>query len=805
MSRYHIFPRLIPKGVCYEIRTVQDAPIHYFKDETAISNVLEVLWRPWYRRLWFQPWLSWELDATATQIRYLVWLPNEEIGEQFKTKYYNEHPEVEISQIQDELLDLDRPHAGTKMLLKHHFVFPLKTYHNDVVDSQAELIGLMDGLKESDHVRFQFLLKPQYLLNGSFKRAFKRLHKKVIRNESQKTVVEMRETAIMGKKARRLGRVNMKAMAWSDSPFRAKELIARCRHSFGQFSSGELNRLYGREWWAIIRSLFRFEFKNRLFSVQLPWKRMVLSSEELAMFFRLPSGKVTCNKLLRMKMRRVPLPLEVLQLNGREDIKLLPIGVHEYHGQQNPVCFDLRGFNRHMAIWGGTMMGKSTFIYNLIEQMVMLRELNEFTFRLRNQASEEGTASMGFTIIDPHGSLAVDVASRIPKSQQHLVRYVRFKDGQFPFNVYDVDFSASPDKIAQNVADVCRRVWKDFWGPNVDDNFLNGGIALQHIHEATLANLRALLEEEDYRKIVLSRLNMQDPLQKQLHVFLAKYDDLPERVKEPKINSTLNKLRKITLSGSLGSMLRAATNGIRWREGMDKGYYHIFDLSGLTIDERRFAGSMCLTFTQLAMLSREDALSQGRPMPMHPVFVDEAPTFMEQSADAIQSFADEARKYNVPLILGMQGLEGQIPEQVASAIFRNFGTLIAYRVGNTEDAVTICKGMNSPLLDEEDFQRVEPNYAYMRMAIERETTLPFLVKMNPPGEALYAEDIPQMVKSTLDMALKIEEQLQAERVAQLEAEQRERAAAMAAFQEDESEVKGSSEEEATNDLSAFMD
>lgn len=56
------------------------------------------------------------------------------------------------------------------------------------------------------------------------------------------------------------------------------------------------------------------------------------------------------------------------------------------------------------------------------------------------------------------------------------------------------------------------------------------------------------------------------------------------------------------------------------------------------------------------------------------------------------------------MILGMQGLEGQIPEQVASAIFRNFRTLIAYRVGNTEGAVTICKGMNPPLLDEEDIQ-----------------------------------------------------------------------------------------------------
>ncbi|WP_367758589.1 hypothetical protein [Ammoniphilus sp. 3BR4] len=319
-----------------------------------------------------------------------------------------------------------------------------------------------------------------------------------------------------------------------------------------------------------------------------------------------------------------------------------------------------------------------------------------------------------------------------------------------------MDFATSADKIAQNVADVCKRVWKDFLGPNVDDNFLNGGITLQRVGEASLYNLRMILEDEVYRTNILSRLDDTDPIDHQLKLFLSKYDDLDDRVKEAKINSTLNKLRKITLSETMSRMLRSESNGIRWREGMDQGYYHIFDLSGLTIDERRLAGSMCLTFTQLAMLSREDLLSAGKPLPLHPVVVDEAPTFMDQSADAIQSFADEARKYNVPLILGMQGLEGQVPDQVASAIFRNFGTYVAYRVGNAKDAENICEGMKSPELSHEDFQRVDPNHAYVRMAIGRETTLPFLVNMKPPEPPLFTADIPSMIQNTIDQALTAE-------------------------------------------------
>ncbi|MEW9672966.1 hypothetical protein ABLT31_29535 [Ammoniphilus sp. 3BR4] len=290
----------------------------------------------------------------------------------------------------------------------------------------------------------------------------------------------------------------------------------------------------------------------------------------------------------------------------------------------------------------------------------------------------------------------------------------------------------------------------------MDDNFLNGGITLQRVGEASLYNLRMILEDEVYRTNILSRLDDTDPIDHQLKLFLSKYDDLDDRVKEAKINSTLNKLRKITLSETMSRMLRSESNGIRWREGMDQGYYHIFDLSGLTIDERRLAGSMCLTFTQLAMLSREDLLSAGKPLPLHPVVVDEAPTFMDQSADAIQSFADEARKYNVPLILGMQGLEGQVPDQVASAIFRNFGTYVAYRVGNAKDAENICEGMKSPELSHEDFQRVDPNHAYVRMAIGRETTLPFLVNMKPPEPPLFTADIPSMIQNTIDQALTAE-------------------------------------------------
>ena len=81
---------------------------------------------------------------------------------------------------------------------------------------------------------------------------------------------------------------------------------------------------------------------------------------------------------------------------------------------------------------------------------------------------------------------------------------------------------------------------------------------------------------------------------------LLESSGLRDRELQAKTNSTLNKLRKITLSGVLGKMLRAKTNGLRFRESMDQGKINLLDLSELSSDEKKLIGSICLTFAELA-------------------------------------------------------------------------------------------------------------------------------------------------------------------------------------------------------------
>jgi hypothetical protein len=104
----------------------------------------------------------------------------------------------------------------------------------------------------------------------------------------------------------------------------------------------------------------------------------------------------------------------------------------------------------------------------------------------------------------------------------------------------------------------------------------------------------------------------------------------------------------------------------------------------------------------------------------------------------------------------MQGIKDQLPREVASAIFRNFGTFISFRLGEPDDAQQVNRSMPSEVLEESDYLNVEPYYAYMRMQVGNERTRPFLIRMKAPGPAQYEEVIPVIKERTIAEAMMYE-------------------------------------------------
>jgi hypothetical protein len=109
------------------------------------------------------------------------------------------------------------------------------------------------------------------------------------------------------------------------------------------------------------------------------------------------------------------------------------------------------------------------------------------------------------------------------------------------------------------------------------------------------------------------------------------------------------------------------------------------------------------------------------------LYVDE---FQNFSTDSFATILSEARKYHLNLIVANQ-FTTQLTEEVRDAVFGNIGTIVAFRVGQDEDAEALAKRMR-PAFDSGDLLRM-PNYnAAVRTLIGGVPTLPFSMATLPP-------------------------------------------------------------------------
>jgi hypothetical protein len=109
------------------------------------------------------------------------------------------------------------------------------------------------------------------------------------------------------------------------------------------------------------------------------------------------------------------------------------------------------------------------------------------------------------------------------------------------------------------------------------------------------------------------------------------------------------------------------------------------------------------------------------------LYVDE---FQNFSTDSFATILSEARKYHLNLIVANQ-FTTQLTEEVRDAVFGNIGTIVAFRVGQDEDAEALAKRMR-PAFETTDLLRM-PNYnAVVRTLIGGVPTNPFSMATLPP-------------------------------------------------------------------------
>ena len=304
-------------------------------------------------------------------------------------------------------------------------------------------------------------------------------------------------------------------------------------------------------------------------------------------------------------------------------------------------------------------MGKST----------LLRQIAE-------QAMASGT---GLLLADPHGDLADEIATLVPRRRRNDLVVFDPRDaercpGLNPLRNVPLGSRAV---VVSGILATMRKLWPDNWGPRTEHLLRYTLLALCEVRDATLVEARDMLGDGKRRDWVLKQLRDEDVMRFWTKEFLG-YD---KRLQSEATAPPLNKLGAFLASPTIRAILTKTRPVLDADKCMARNRVVVARLSkgALGEDGAHLLGGLLLGLFQRATMARESLTPDARTT--FAIFVDEIGSF---ATKPFLELLAEARKYGVSLTLATQSLAVMEPE-LRAGILGNVGRLIAFRVG-AEDA-----------------------------------------------------------------------------------------------------------------------
>ena len=185
-----------------------------------------------------------------------------------------------------------------------------------------------------------------------------------------------------------------------------------------------------------------------------------------------------------------------------------------------------------------------------------------------------------------------------------------------------------------------------------------------------------MLSDGRYRGWVVKQIK--DPMVRSFWV--NEFENYDRKFLHEAIAPIQNKVGQLLMSPHVRNILGQVRSRIDARFMMDNGRIFIADLSKgkLGADKSNLMGALLVTQFQLAAMSRADVPESERRDFF--LYVDEFQSFASESFVSILS---EARKYRLCLTLSHQ-YTNQLRPEIRDAVFGNVGSLIAFRVGQSD-------------------------------------------------------------------------------------------------------------------------
>jgi hypothetical protein len=326
------------------------------------------------------------------------------------------------------------------------------------------------------------------------------------------------------------------------------------------------------------------------------------------------------------------------------------LGVNLYAGQRVPVVVPCELRLHHTRVVGKTGYGKSYLVLCII---------------LSDAASGQGVC-----VIDPHGDLSNEVLSRLPEDRLDDLVYVTFTEpGLMPkWNPFAA--KVPPGKFAD---DFTRALVTsgEYLGPQMAHVIRNAAYTV-HVLGGCLDDFTAMLlrtaEGEALIQKAMKVVENPDVRRFWSHEFRS--------YGKQQLQSTLNKLSRMTTNDAVGAMFRQRENDLDPREWMDRRKVVVVNLSSgvLGLELGKFIGGLLCSLIHRAALSRAD-LEESDRVPFF-LNLDEV---QDLQSGALAEMLSEARKYKLGVLLAHQHV-GQLDPSLAEAV-GNCSTAIAFQPG----------------------------------------------------------------------------------------------------------------------------
>ncbi len=482
------------------------------------------------------------------------------------------------------------------------------------------------------------------------------------------------------------------------------------KSSFSTYSSNEYQSFVTKRYLNIdrVKKYLFFLFKKRLLSFT---RTSTLSISEISGIYHFPYTSTTnTENLVKSHSKQLPAPLS-LKNNRKLDVVF---GRNNYGGTTTDIGLTEEERETHMYIIGRTGSGKTTMMFSMAKRDI-----------------EEGR---GMAFLDPHGDVADDLVSIIPKDRLNDLIFINPIDLKYPIGINLLELTPGLDEdeaelekevVAEGVISLFRKVFSKEENTNahrIEYILRNTIYTAFNVEDRTIFTVYDLLNNPPFQKQVIAKLK--DENLKNFWKF--EFGRAGDYQVVKMVGGVTAKIGRFLFSPTAKRILEQKKSTINFSEIMDSGKIVICNLSQgkLGEDTSRLLGTTIMTKIQQAALKRSN-IPESKRKPFY-LYVDEFQNFATHSFTKMLS---EGRKYKLRVIIAEQSVSQQDDRNIVNVILANVTTVVCFRSANYIDEELMLNQF-APYIDKGEIANL-PKYNFYIKVSALEPEEPF------SGETIY--------------------------------------------------------------------